>query len=90
LVTLRPRLPKDPVERIWKTLTDKLESKGLQRYPNETSLQWLNRVRGDLPADQQVLFASICKEYNHLRYEVQSVKSKDVRNLRVLAAKLKP
>jgi protein-glutamine gamma-glutamyltransferase len=90
LVTLRPRLPKDPVERIWKALTDKLESKGLQRYPNETSLQWLSRVGGDLPAEQQVLFAAICKEYNHLRYEVQNVKSKDVRNLRVLATKLKP
>jgi protein-glutamine gamma-glutamyltransferase len=90
LITLRPRLPKDPVERVWKTLADKLEAKGLQRTPVETSRQWLSRIGGELSAAKRDEFAGICALYNHLRYEVAVVKTKDVRNLRSLVAKFKP
>jgi protein-glutamine gamma-glutamyltransferase len=90
LITLRPRLPKDPVERVWRTLADKLEAKGLHRTPFETSRQWLGRIGGDLSAAKRDEFAAICSLYNHLRYEAAAVKSKDVRNLRSLVAKFKP
>jgi protein-glutamine gamma-glutamyltransferase len=84
LITLRPQLPKDPIERIWKSLSDRLETRGLQRLPSETSQQWLTRIKPDLSLNEKVRFELICKRYNSLRYEANEVKHKDVRHLRAL------
>jgi protein-glutamine gamma-glutamyltransferase len=84
LITLRPQLPKDPVERVWRALTDKLENRGLQRLPHETSLQWSTRIRPELMPEERRRFEVICRRYNLLRYEASEVKRKDVRHLRVL------
>ncbi len=84
LITLRPRLPKDPVERSWKILSDKLGEKGLQRSASETSLQWITRIQGELEAKNRPQFKQICKMYNQLRYASNESKAKDVRHLRSL------
>jgi protein-glutamine gamma-glutamyltransferase len=87
LITLRPQLPKDPVERLWKTLADKLEAKGLQRQPSETAKQWLARISPELQPEERRKFDVICRIYNLLRYEAGQVKRKDVRHLRTLVSK---
>jgi protein-glutamine gamma-glutamyltransferase len=84
LITLRPQMPKDPIERIWKTLSDNLEARGLARGKSETSQQWLARIKSELTHNERVQFELICKRYNLLRYEANEVKSKDVRHLRAL------
>jgi protein-glutamine gamma-glutamyltransferase len=89
LITLRPQLPKDPVQRIWKALADKLETKGLQRLPSETSQQWLARVGPELGGSERQRFEVICKQYDLLRYEAKEVKRKDVRHLRALVSQFK-
>jgi protein-glutamine gamma-glutamyltransferase len=89
LITLRPQMPKDPVQRTWKKLADKLDAKGLQRFPSETSQQWLARVGPELDPAEKGRFETICKLYNLLRYEAKEVKRKDVRHLRALVSQFK-
>jgi protein-glutamine gamma-glutamyltransferase len=84
LITLRPQMPKDPIERVWKTLSDNLETRGLARIKSETSQQWFARIKSELTHNERVQFEEICKHYNHLRYGASEVKSKDVRHLRAL------
>jgi protein-glutamine gamma-glutamyltransferase len=89
LITLRPRLPKDPVERVWKTLCNRLEDKGWTKTSSETAKQFLNRVNPDLNDVQRKAFANFCQCYNKLRYEEETIKRKDVRHLRALAKQFK-
>jgi protein-glutamine gamma-glutamyltransferase len=89
LITLRPRLPKDPTERVWKNLCDRLEDKGWSKASSETAKQFYSRVSPDLNSVQRKAFADFCLSYNKLRYEGEMVKRKDVRHLRALAKRFK-
>lgn len=89
LITLRPRLPKDPIERVWKGLCDRLEGKGWSKAASETAKQFYSRVSPDLTSAQRNAFADFCSSYNKLRYEGEMVKRKDVRHLRALAKRFK-
>jgi protein-glutamine gamma-glutamyltransferase len=89
LITLRPRLPKDPVERVWKNICNRLEDKGWTKTSSETAKQFLTRIGPDLNDVQRKAFSNVCQCYNKLRYEGETVKRKDVRHLRALAKQFK-
>ena len=92
LITLRPRQPKDPIERVWHRFCSTLDNKGFARAKSETSRQYLKRVASDLTEQQAQSMRQICELYNDLRYAggaTEKVKPKDVRHFEQLVGQFK-
>lgn len=72
LFTLRARLPRDPVERIFDEFCQRLAVIGADRMPHETANQFLYRIERLLDADSAALAYDIVATYNRLRYDLGS------------------
>jgi transglutaminase-like putative cysteine protease len=90
LATLRPRAPRDPVERAYATFCDRLAAIGAPRSPDETASRYLHRVDRLLDPPEAALARDIVAAYNRLRYDVDTVTPERVRELRRLVHAFKP
>ena len=92
LITLRPRQPKDPIERVWHRFCATLDNEGFTRAKSETSRQFFKRVASELTDPQAQAMRHICERYNYLRYgrgASQKPKPKDVRHFNELVRQFK-
>jgi transglutaminase-like putative cysteine protease len=89
LLTLHPRLPRDPVQRAWSEFCSKLAACGIPREQHETPWQFLERARRLLDAESAAQARRIVALYNELRYGERSDKA-DVRHLRQSVARFRP
>ncbi len=72
LITLRARIPRDPLERSFDEFCQRLALIGAERMPNETANQFLYRIERLLDADNAALAHDIVATYNHMRYDLGS------------------
>jgi len=68
LVTLRPRHPRDPVERWYREFCERLAVVGLDKHPHETAGQHLERISPGLGTDTLLDARQIVASYNSLRF----------------------
>jgi protein-glutamine gamma-glutamyltransferase len=90
LLTLHPRLPKDPIERWYREFCDRLASVGLIRSRHETAGRYLERIGLGLDADQMQQAQRIVSLYNRLRYGTATAQATDVQDLRAMVKSFKP
>ncbi|MDO5101519.1 MAG: DUF3488 and transglutaminase-like domain-containing protein [Lautropia sp.] len=90
LFTLRARLPRDPVERIFDEFCQRMAMIGAERMPHETANQFLYRVERLLDADSAALAYDIVATYNHLRYDLGSHASDLLADFNALVRAFKP
>ncbi len=82
VVTLHPRRPRDPVERLYAAFCDRLAAAGLPRAPHETAGRFVARIERALEPEQLVQARRIVGTYNDLRYAAPRRDPRDVRHLR--------
>lgn len=90
LATLRPRGPRDPVERAYARFCDRLAAIGTPRRPDETASRFLHRIDRLLDPEDAALARRIVTDYNRLRYDPMSLTPERVRDLRRLVDAFKP
>lgn len=90
LITLHPRVPRDPVQRWYLEFCRRLADAGVVRMPHETPLQLLARSEPLLDAGQSAAARGIVGLYNRLRFSGEVPASKDVADLRALVNAFKP
>jgi len=90
LLTLRPRLARDPVERSYDAFCDRLAAIGAPRYRDETASRYLHRVDRLLEPADAALARDIVAAYNRLRYDPDSLTTERVRDLRRLVNAFRP
>ncbi|MDO4905083.1 MAG: DUF3488 and transglutaminase-like domain-containing protein [Lautropia sp.] len=72
LITLRARIPRDPLERGFDEFCQRLALIGAERMPHETTNQFLYRIERLLDADSAALAYDIVAAYNSMRYDLGS------------------
>jgi len=90
LVTLRPRRPRDPVERAYSRFCERLSALGAPRSRDETASRYLHRVDRLLEPAEAALARDIVATYNRLRYDPDTATPERVRDLRRLVDAFKP
>lgn len=90
LITLRARLPRDPVERVFDEFCQRLAVIGAVRMPHETANQFLYRIERLLDADSSALAYDIVATYNHLRYDLGSHSKPLLAEFNALVKSFKP
>ncbi len=91
LITLHPRLPRDPIERAYADFCDRLAAAvGLHRMPHETPARYLSRVERLLEASQVNDARRIVADYSRLRYEQDAAVADDVRHFSAMVKAFKP
>ncbi len=90
LVTLHPRLPRDPVQRWYTEFCRRLAIAGIVRAPHETPLQLLARSEALLDEPHSAQARGIVRLYNRLRFGGEPAQGKDVADLRALVTAFKP
>ena len=90
LTTLRPRTPKDPVERQFDEFCQRLASIGAERFPYETANTYLYRIERLLDPDQSALAHDIVATYNRLRYDLGSSQRDLLDHLKRMVRSFKP
>ncbi len=81
LMTLRPKVARDPIDRWFREFCDRLAAVGLVRAPHETADRYLERITPGLDAPQLRAARAIVGQYNSLRYGSDG---KDLEAIRVL------
>jgi transglutaminase-like putative cysteine protease len=90
LATLRPKAPKDPVERQFDEFCQRLAAIGADRLPHETANRYLYRVERLLDPDQSALAHDIVATYNRLRYDLGSSQRDILDHLKQMVRSFKP
>ena len=90
LATLRPRVPRDPVERQFDEFCQRLAAIGAQRFPYETANNYLYRIERLLDPEQSALAHDIVATYNSLRYDLGSSQRDILAHLRRMVRSFKP
>jgi len=90
LVTLRPALARDPVERAYDAFCARLASIGAHRHRDETASRYLHRVDRLLEPGDAALARDIVAAYNRLRYDPDTLTPERVRQLRRLVDAFRP
>ncbi|MBA3477438.1 MAG: DUF3488 domain-containing transglutaminase family protein [Lautropia sp.] len=90
LGTLRPRMPKDPVERQFDEFCQRLAAIGAERFPYETANNYLYRIDRLLDPDQSELAHDIVATYNRLRYDLGSSQRDILEQLKRMVRSFKP
>jgi len=90
LGTLRPRAPKDPVERQFDDFCRRLAAIGVERLPHETANNYLYRIERLLEPEQNALAHDIVATYNRLRYDLGSCQRDILDHLRQMVRSFKP
>jgi transglutaminase-like putative cysteine protease len=90
LVTLRPRRPRDPVERAYAHFCEQLAAIGAPRARDETPSRYLHRIDRLLEPAEASLARDIVAAYNRLRYDPATATPERVRDLRRLVEAFKP
>jgi transglutaminase-like putative cysteine protease len=90
LATLRPRGPRDPVERAYARFCERLAAIGAPRARHETANRYLNRVDRLLEPDDARHAREIVATYNRLRYDPASLSPERIRDLRKLVDAFDP
>jgi transglutaminase-like putative cysteine protease len=91
LLTLHPRRPRDPLERLYADFCERMAAAGIVREPHETSNQLLVRAERELGEDDAAKAQRIVALYNALRYGAAPGQAGDgVRHLRGLVHAFKP
>ncbi len=90
LATLRPRAPKDPVERQFDEFCQRLAAIGAERFPHETANHFLYRIDRLLDPEQSALAHDIVATYNRLRYDLGSSQRDILDHLKRMVRSFKP
>jgi transglutaminase-like putative cysteine protease len=90
LVTLRPRHPRDPVERAYTRFCARLAALGAPRARDETASRYLHRIDRLLEPSEAALARDIVASYNRLRYDPATATPDRIRHLRRLVDAFKP
>ncbi len=88
LISLRPKQKPDPVETVYREVLQRLEGLGVVKSKGETAGKLALRVQAELP-QYAAAFSEIVSAYNKLRYEYQTIDSKQLQHLRQLARQFK-
>jgi hypothetical protein len=89
LITLRPRHPRDPVQRWYLEFCRRLAEAGVARESHETALQLLARAEPVLAPEGIDSARGIVDLYNRLRFGAPPAAG-DVADLRALVTAFKP
>jgi len=90
LVTLRPRVPRDPVERDYDAFCQRLAAIGAVRDRHETASRYLHRVDRLLDPKAAALARDIVATYNRLRYDPFTATPEHARDLKRLVRAFNP
>lgn len=90
LVTLRPNVSRDPIERSYRDFCERLAAVGLVRAPHETADRYIERVAPGLDPGQLLAARHIVGQYNALRYGTDGTDTAAIQNLRQLIQQFKP
>lgn len=90
LMTLRPKLPRDPVDRWYREFCDRLSAVGLVRAPHETADRYLERISPGLDGPQLRAARTIVGLYNSLRYGSEGSDAQAIGLLRRQVTEFKP
>jgi transglutaminase-like putative cysteine protease len=90
LITLHPRVPKDPIERWYREFCDRLAAVGMSRARHETAGRYVERISPGLDDTQVRQAREIVSLYNNLRYAARAFDARAVQNLRDRVQAFKP
>lgn len=90
LATLRPRMPRDPVERQYDEFCQRLAAIGAERMPHETPNRYLYRIERLLDPGQEALAREIVATYIRLRYDLGSGQRDLLDHLRKMVHAFRP
>lgn len=90
LVTLRPRVPRDPVSRDYDAFCQRLAAIGAVRDRHETASRYLHRIDRLLEPKDAALARDIVATYNRLRYDPFTATPQHARDLKRLVRAFKP
>ncbi len=90
LMTLRPRVAQDPIDRWFREFCDRLAAVGLVRAPHETADRYLERITPGLNGPQLRAARLIVGQYNLLRYGSDGIDLEAIRALRKQVGDFKP
>ena len=88
--TMRPRGPRDPVERAYDAFCQRLAAIGAPRHRDETASRYLHRVDRLLGPSEAAHARDIVAAYNLLRYDPDTATPERVRQLRRLVESFRP
>ena len=90
LLTLHPKTPKDPLEKVYAEFSERLAGAGLSKQAHETGQRYFQRIERLLdPADAKVA-KQFTRAYYQWRYGTEQPSPEDVRHLRAIIASFKP
>ena len=90
LVTLRPRLPRDPAERQFDQFCQRMAEIGAPRLPFETPNSYLYRIERLLDYEPAAQAQRIVAAYNRLRYDCPQPDAAGVAQLQRLVRAFRP
>jgi hypothetical protein len=90
LVTLRPRLPRDPAERQFDQFCQRMAELGAPRLPFETPNGYLYRIERLLDDEPAAQAQRIVAAYNRLRYDCPQPDAAGVAQLQRLVRAFRP
>jgi protein-glutamine gamma-glutamyltransferase len=90
LLTLHPKTPKDPLERVYGEFSDRLAAAGLSKQAHETGQRFFQRIERLLDPSDAKIAKQFTRAYYAWRYGIQKPSAEDVRHLRALIASFKP
>ena len=90
LVTLRPRLSRDPLVKVYASFCARLAAVGPERSRHETASRYLERIAGALDPARLSEARRIVAAYEQLRYAESSPDRAAVRHLRKSVQAFKP
>jgi ketosteroid isomerase-like protein len=90
LLTLHPKTPKDPLEKVYAEFTDRLAAVGLGKHAHETGQRYYQRIERLLDPSDAKIARQFTGAFYAWRYGTKEPSTEDVRHLRALIASFKP
>ena len=90
LLTLHPKTPKDPLEKVYLEFCTRLGQAGLMKHPHETGQKYVRRVERLLDTESAGIAKTFIKHYYAWRYGEKRPSKEDMRHLEQLLNGFKP
>jgi protein-glutamine gamma-glutamyltransferase len=90
LLTLHPKTPKDPLEKVYAEFSDRLAAAGLTKQTHETGQRYFQRIERLLDPSDAKIAKQFTRAYYQWRYGKEKPSVEDVRHLKALIASFKP
>ncbi len=90
LLTLHPKTPKDPLEKVYAEFSDRLAAAGLTKQAHETGQRYFQRIERLLDPSDAKIAKQFTRGYYQWRYGKEKPSLEDVRHLKSIIASFKP